>query len=196
MTSYFDHPIRGYTAAAAGYVPSGYAERSLLAQLTEPTWPPSPYGFNNPQGAPPDAYDGREEGEGGSANFDFLLQAPLVASQYRVDVLKSLVQERDRLRRRLLEKLGSHRCQLEQRLDSMVYGSWHAGLAQQRTALEAQLVRVEQAEVKEETEAFRDAIFLHKMLLDAQERAQKDAQLARLLNDSADKNSPGEGVPP
>ena len=115
-----------------------------------------------------------------------------------MDVLKGLVQERDALRRRLLEKLGGHRCQLEQRLDSMVYGSWHAGLAQQRTALEAQLVRVEQAEVKEETEAFRDAIFLHKMLLDAQERAQKDAQLARLLTDSAPAygKSPGVGVSP
>ena len=196
MTSYFAHPIRWYTAAA-GYVPSGYADRALLAQLTEPTWPLGPYS-SSPQGAPTDAYEGRDEGEGGGANFDFLFQAPLVASQYRVDVLKGLLQERDRLRRRLLEKLGSHRCQLEQRLDSMVYGSWHAGLAQQRTALEAQLVRVEQAEVKEETEAFRDAIFLHKMLLDARERVQKDAQLARLLHDSAPAygKSPREGVPP
>ena len=196
MTSYFEHPIRWYTATAAGYVPSGYAERALLGQLIGPEWPPGPYSLN-PQGASGDAYEGREEGEGGSLNFDFLLQAPLVTSQYRADVLRALLKERDQLRCRLLEKLGGHRCQLEQRLENMMYGSWHAGLAQQQTALEAQLVRVEQAEVREETEAFRDALFLHKMLLDAQERYQKDTQLAKLLNEPGDpKAAPEKGVPP
>lgn len=119
-----------------------------------------------------------------------------MSSQYRIDVLRSLLQEREKLSRRLLSKLGSHRCQLEQQLDVTMYGGWHVGLGQQRNALETHLVRIEQAEVREETEAFRDSLFIHKLLLDANERYQKDTQVARLLYEPSPNKEKKEEVPP
>jgi len=195
MKSYFDHPVHWPTANTSSYAPMDYAERALLAKLTDPNWPSGSYSSSQ-QPSVSDSYENTDGSDGGKDNFEHLLQAPLASSQYRIDVLRSLLQERDKLSRRLLTKLGSHRCQLEQQLDTTMYGGWHAGLAQQRNALETQLVRIEQAEVKEETEAFRDSLFIHTLLLDANERYQKDTQLAQLLYEPSSSKGRKEEVPP
>ena len=121
MKSYFDHPVQWHTASASSYVPMDYAERALLAQLTEPNWPSGLYASTQLPGAS-ESYENTDGSDGGRDNFEHLLQAPLVSSQYRIDVLRSLLQEREKLSRRLLSKLGSHRCQLEQQLDVTMYG--------------------------------------------------------------------------
>lgn len=125
--------------------------------------------------------DNNSDSNGDNDDLEKLLAIPIENLEKRVKEIEDEITERRRIKEALLRELEHQRVGLEDAINQLEFDRFNPIFMSRKTALQSQILGVEQSKFHEEISCFRDVVTLKEKLRFAQEELKKQKEKSKLL---------------
>ncbi len=113
--------------------------------------------------------------------LDRLLKIPSENLETRIKEIEKEVQERNKIKERILEDLEHERKRFEEKNNELNFNKFNGNSLSRRTALEIQMLNIEKTKQQEEVSCFNDLQRLRQELRFAKEELKREREKSKLI---------------